>query len=239
MEKDEHESLSGSKVALIVLQTLLYLVGLFIQYKIIFVCWKDKEGKTWQIHLTQSISTIIYFAFHIPFWNLTSTIPGLSSYTGEWFCYMAIFLNFYGFYIITFNSLLVAIMKYTFIVHYQKVLAFGENRAKKLFLTINVGLPFTFAVINCLTKDIEGYADILSCFGLTDHARKKYNTWEKKMQKFFMCNIDWSENDISEKYGLYVVQQCICGIKSVVGIVVNTNFPEAFLYYKIFSKMKR
>ena len=239
MEDIDGRSLSGFKVALITLETILYLIGLFIQCKIIFVTWKDKEGKTWQIHLIQAIAIIIYFAFSIPFWNLTSNIPGLSSYTGEWFCYVAIFINIYGFYIITFNSLLVAVMKYTFIVHYQKVLMFGENKAKKVFLSLIFTVPFTFAIMTCLTKDIDGYSDLVSCFGLTDIFKKKYNTWEKRVQKFFMCNIDWSERDISEKYEWYVIQQIFCGIKSVIGLVVNTNFPEAYLYYKIFGKMKR
>ena len=70
MEEVNEESLSGSKVTLIVLQTFLWFIGLLIQCKIIYVCWKDKEGKTWHIHLTHSIATIIYF-------SLCNSVTGL------------------------------------------------------------------------------------------------------------------------------------------------------------------
>ena len=123
--------------------------------------------------------------------------------------------------------------------HHQHVLSFGDDRAKKAFLILDLTLPFTLAAISCLTKDIDGFADLVSCFGLTEHVQKKYDTWEKKMQKFFMCNIDWTEKDISDRYVLYIIKQCLCGIKSAIVLIINTNFPEAFLYFKIFQKMKR
>jgi hypothetical protein len=232
--------MSGSyKIPLLIIQLLLFILGLLIQLKIIYVSWKDREGKTWQIHMTHSIALIIYFAFMIPFWNVTNAFPNLSLYTGEWFCYLATFISLYGISIITFNSLLIAVMKYSFVIHNTKILKFGEERAKKGFLILSLTLPLILAIISVVAKDIDAYADLLSCFGLTDQALKQYNTWENKMQKFFLCNLNTTAKDISDRYVLYFMTQCLCILKSCIYLLVSTNIPEAFFYYKIFKKMRR
>ena len=152
------------KVPLISIQVLLFILGLLIQFKIVYILWKDREGKTWQIHMTHSIALVAYFLFWIPFGNVTDAFPNLSIYTGEWFCYLATFICSYGISIITLNSLLIAVMKYMFIVHNTKVLEFGEYRTKKLFLILDLTIPFIYALITVVTQNIEPYANLLSCF---------------------------------------------------------------------------
>ena len=90
------------------------------------------------IHMAHSISSILYFAFYLPFFTVTSQIPHLADeYTGEWFCYLATFVITYGFTIITFNSLLIAVMKYVFIVRNEDVRMYGDEKALKLFSIFN------------------------------------------------------------------------------------------------------
>ena len=217
---------------------LLYLVGVCIQYKVTAVCWKDKEGKTWMIHMTNSICTILYFGFYIPFFILTNEIPNLAErYTGEWFCYVATFVTIFGMTIITFNSLLIAVMKYTFIVQHQRVLEYGEKRVKKLFFIINLSVPFFLSLFACLMRDFDAYGALNSCFGMTEHIKQEYNTWPKSYSKFFLC--DWIKGEeYRYGYAFFIFKQTICAIKSTAVAVINTNLPEAFFYYKIFKKMK-
>ena len=229
----------GHIIPLIIIQVLLFILGLLIQFKIIYVSWKDREGNTWQIHMTHSIALVVYFAFIIPFWNVSSAFPNLSLYTGEWFCYLATFISLYGYSIIAFNSLLIAVMKYFFIVHNTKALEFGEERTAKGFLILGLILPLFLAIIPVVTKDIEAYTGVSSCFGLTGQALKQSNTSENKMQKFFFCNLNTTANDNLGRYALYLMTQCLCVLKSSILILVATNIPEAFFYYKIFKRMKR
>ena len=221
-----------------VIQALLYFTGLFIQQKIISVCWKDKEGKVWMIHMTHSISTIIYFAFYLPFFTVTSEISNLAGqYTGEWFCYLATFIITYGFTIITLNSLLIAIMKYVFIVRNQDVMVYGDQKAIKVFFIIYLSIPLFVASFACITRDFEGFASLNSCFGTTELVKLRYNTWNTNLEKFFLCNLS-KERDQAYNYTLYIVKQIACAIKSIAVLVTNTNLPEAFFYYKIFQKMR-
>ena len=121
---------SVDSIVHIIIQALLFAIGLIIQSKVMYVCWKEKDGKTWQIHLTHSFSCTIYFLFAIPFWHISTSIPHLSAITGEWLCYVNAFIILYGFYMITPNSLLIAAMKYVFIVHDQTMVKLGNEKLK-------------------------------------------------------------------------------------------------------------
>ena len=238
MENQKIKFPVDSKVHIII-QILLFAMGLIIQSKVMYVCWKEKDGKTWQIHLTHSFSCTIYFLFAISFWHISTYIPHLSAITGEWLCYVNAFIILYGFYMITPNSLLIAAMKYVFIVHDETMVKLGERKAQRIFMGINLIVPFVLAAISCVSKDFDSYSELTSCFGMTEQIRTQYNTWEKNMQKFFLCNLNTTEKEISDSYTLYIIKQWLCVLTSVVVMFINTNHPEAFFYYKIFRKMKR
>ena len=150
--------------------------------------------------MTHSIALVAYFSFWHPFGNVTDAFPNLSIYTGEWFCYLATFICSYGISIITLNSLLIAVMKYMFIVHNTKVLEFGEDRTKKLFLILDLTIPFIYALITVVTQNIEPYANLLSCFGLKEQALKQYSTWDQMMKTFFLCELNTTDKDKSDQY---------------------------------------
>ena len=61
------ETLGGLKISAIIIQILLFSIGLPIHLKIISVCWKEQDGKTWYIHLINSAALIIHFFFSILF----------------------------------------------------------------------------------------------------------------------------------------------------------------------------
>ena len=75
-------------------QIILYIIGVVINIKIVLSCWTNKKhNKSWQLHILYSISCIIIFAFDIPYWLVTLCVPHLSNFTGEWICYLALFVN--------------------------------------------------------------------------------------------------------------------------------------------------
>ena len=232
-------ALSDWEIAGVVIQTLLFLIGLPIQLKTIYVCSKDKESKTWYIHLIHSIALIINFGFQIILQPVTKSILNLSSYTGEWICYLTLFLRIYGFYIISINSLLVSVIKYIYIVHNEKVRSIADDKLKKVFVITYLGFPFTMAMIGCMTKDILTFDEVIRCFALSDTEDDKFHAWVAKRQNHFLCPHGWTDQDIDESYYLYIVQQCVCGFRRIVISIINTNTLEAFLYYKIFRKMDR
>ena len=90
-----------------IIQSIAFILGLFINIRIIYVCLNDKSSKTRSIHIIYSIFSTIFYLFDIPFAAITNEVPNLSMYTGEWLCHISSFIIIFciTFYIITFICL--------------------------------------------------------------------------------------------------------------------------------------
>ena len=218
-----------------IVQAVVYSIGLVINIKVISVCWKKKETTTWQIHMINSIFLTIFWPLDLSFLAVSNTIPKLSMYTGEWFCKLSAFVIIYGVKIIIMNSLIVAVMKYVFIVHTLKARKYGNEKVQKLFTIINLTIPLILATFQVIMGDYEFYKAINNCLGLERENMPKLNIW----QKLFFCKVKEPDEFLSEGYTTNLVLQSACAIQSALTYLIISNLPEAYFYYKIFTKMKR
>ena len=183
--------------------------------------------------MVYSISLILFFAFLLPFSEVSNAIPHLSKYTGEWLCNLATIIIMYGISSMTSNSLFISITKYIFIVFPLKARKIGQEKIEKIFFAIYLILPFVIATTKTITKDFESYNSLRKCFALSD--AKRENTWKR----FFLCNLEEMGVDSSNYPSLEMAIQTICVFRSVLQLVIASNIPEAFFYYKIFKAIKR
>ena len=224
-----------SEIFHIVFQVLLFCVGLYFQVKTILVCIEEKN-KTWQIHISHAIVMTVYYGCFIPFYSITYFIPYLAAYTGSWICYLSAFVAVFCYQAIMVHSLLVAIMKYIFIVHTWKARLFGDERIQKIFLWIAIIYPVTMAIATILlTTNYQNRSEIKSCFGklLNNSSNSGIH---KSLFVIIPCDLGRSSDNNSI---LIYVAKGVCLIRSLLGAVINTNLPEGLLYFKIFSQMKR
>ena len=212
----------------IIFQVFIYAVGLFINVKLISVCYKER-GITWQISATHSVMMTVYYGYSIPFQAVTHFVPFLSQYTGRWLCYAASLVTFYCFHSIIAHSLMISIMKYVFIVHGIKAMAYGEEKIKKYFFLANLINPLILSIIAMLTANLRSRSFLRSCFGDVEE------TSQSGSVNFIYCT-----SSKTEDYNLipFYVRQFFCHFRSLVNWVTVSNLPEGFLYYKIFHKMK-
>ena len=164
-----------SAILHIIVQAVLLGLGLILQVKIIIIARKEK-GSTWQIHVCHSIILIIVYSYTIPFETLMYFAPSTSSYTGMWFCYISSFLILYCFHSILNHSLLVAVMKYTFIVHLEKVREFGTKKVQKIFLWINLCFPLFWTALIVLTSERMVWSSLNTCFRHQEYLMVQSNT---------------------------------------------------------------
>ena len=111
---------------------ILYAIGSYIQIKVISTCRKEKD-KVWQITITNSITMLISFSYGMIFENVTSHVPVMSQYTGEWICFVSVFIYIYGPCIMGLHSFVVSLMKFVFIVYQDTAINFGMDKLKKVF----------------------------------------------------------------------------------------------------------
>ena len=228
-------NISVSTIMYIVLQILLYLVGFSINFKIVRESWKTRDNsKTWQLHIIYSVSCTILFGLEIPFLVISNAVPNLSGYTGDWLCYLALFnIQLFGT-IITVNSVLVAITKYIFIVHWDKATAYGHEKIQLNVTIFALVSSLLNAVLSTVAKDDELFASVTSCFG-SERTTEKTKVWKS----LFFCPLDDIFTNDKSEYAIKQLLQILCAAKSVLVYFMVSNLPEAVLYFKIFKNMKR
>ena len=224
-----------SDIVNIIIQSIAFAIGLFINMRIIYVCLNDKSSKTRNIHIIYSIFSTIFYLFDIPFLAITNDVPNLSMYTGEWLCHIASFIIIFCIHIIFMNSFWVALMKYVFIVHWDRALLWGHEKIERTLLIISLVLPLIFTIIIVFTKDFDSYEALNSCYGIETRKLDPVDG----MKGFFLCDLtNLNTNDIRD-YILYVIIQAMCISKSILTLPATTNLSEALFYYRIFKRMKR
>ena len=157
----------------------------------------------------------------------------------EWFYkllsyeqYLTLFLRFF----FPFTSLIIALMRYVFIVHNKKVLEFGKNAAKRIFYYISVGAPLLMAVLHACTIPVPSSG---------------YNRSHKVCVKFFETSynmtcggVDGVKDDCAPILSL-VHQFVPSNVTKIIGIVVKlcfvvmcTNVLDGVLYWKTFKTIR-
>ena len=236
---DSSDKEGVSTIAHITFQVLLFCLGLLIQIKIIYVCKKEgDERTTWQIDICHAIVQITQFAFTITLEGFTHFIPVLSQMTGDWLCYMATFVTFYCGYSIVAHSLIISIMKYVFIVQHQTVSRIGKVRVRKWFLWINIAHPLFLTFLTILTSDWDLFSSLNKCFGQKEDVLPSHVTSVFSIKKLFFCEKNYGDLPHHEKTFGYAIKQFVCATQTVVNLMINTNLPEAWFYYKIFCTIR-
>ena len=217
---------------------MIFVIGLPINIRIVLLCWKSrKDNQTWQLHIVYSMSCTIFFAFIIPFSLLSHTIPHLSRYTGEGICYFSSFTILFNTWIIHINSLLVAVVKYILIVHWNNALLFGHAKIQWIMFSFSFLIPLYLAVVSTWLKEF-GFFDILhSCFGSENTPRGfiLLKTLVIANKEYFGGYFD---DDIFG-YTALVVLKILAVFNIITSLLISTNICEAFFYYKTFKRMKR
>ena len=221
-------------------QIFLFIIGTGIQIKIISTCKKEK-GATWKLQVISSTILMINFAFNISFDAIIHFIPSLASYTGPWFCYLASFINYYCFYSIVANSLIISIMKYIFIVHQITPSSDQGSSVKSTFFIIYLLHPLFLTLCNVMTSDWGSFSSLQKCFSPNPENSinlKNIPTNTDGEEKPFLCIYGFSNRKTSDLDIHLIVKQIICILRTIVNLAANTNILEIFFYYKIFKKMR-
>ena len=167
MAQDYNISGVTTVVLLWIFGSLTFFIGIFLHVRIITLSKREKD-LTWKLDVTNSSLSIAHFT--IVLYGITYAVEDLHIYTGEWYCYLAKELRYYGSLNVTAHSLVVSIMKYILIIHWQKVRDFGKEKVTNIFFFVNFLHPFCTAAIHLMIRSDflwvhDPYKEIDLCLG--------------------------------------------------------------------------
>ena len=223
-----------SFVAAITTLLTLFVIGLYLQIKIMRGLIRNK-GVNWKVDVQHSIIMIGFFSFRICFEMVTYFIPTLHQYTGNWFCYITLFINQFGIASIFSHSLIIAIYKYIYVMHNPFILFIGEDKANLISVWISIILPALFAIsFTARPSTMLSYSSILNCLGMKAEPLD--------LRTFFTCGFDdvtyHDRNELSNQI-INFVTIAGCTLTSILLAIIILNVFEVFCYYRLFAFAKR
>ena len=231
-----------TKVSLGVLVLCFYIIGVYLHSKIIVASKRDKE-MTWKLNIINSVGISFHYAHVLILSAITYLIKDLYLYTGSWFCYLSKIITISGMALVTGHSLIIALMKYTMIVHHKKVMAFGQEKAKKIFMGINIMYPiYIQCIYHVFRHDFlfvyDGISQANRCLGTSElNASNDGNKTSIKLVD--LCYFEAPSDRISFEFGLYVFRKGVCWFHFLVNYSNFFNIIEAFIYCLVFNFMRR
>ena len=225
----------------VVVLVLVFLIGLYLQIRIIMISTQDKE-MTWKIDIAHSLIMIIYYSFQISFETSIHLVPELSQITGSWICHFAKFIKLYGMASIVGHSLFIAIYKYVFIIHDEKLRNIGLKKSKAIAIWIYILYPAVCAVSFMFRPHYRAIFSINRCHGLQFLYRERNETtpftFKGLAQKNFFCGLGNYDPYNSFDYFIYVTNQAYCFLQVIWTCLIVGNIIEIYLYKNIFDYVK-
>ena len=222
---------------------LIYCVGLYLHIKIIIISRKEK-GMTWKLDITNSCMLMFHHTHCIFMDGITFVVPDLYMYTGEWFCYTSKVFMYYGNLYTAGHSMIVSILKYVVIVHWQKARNMGHERIKEIFFWINLLNPtFAISIFLIVRPDFivvhDGFARIDRCLG---DPKNFYgpNSNKTQMKTHNICqSFDEPSHEHYFAYAVYILKNSVCWMQVIALYIMFWNFVEMLIYCRVFSFMRK
>ena len=194
--------------------------------------------------ITNSIFLMIHYFNCMFMHTLTYSIPNLHEVTGKWFCYFAKCLNVIGAAHTTGHSVLISLIKYVVIVHYQgNITSTKKEKVKTIFFWINAVYPFlVFAICNMIRPDFifiyDGVSSANRCLGKSEILSSLDNS-SSIFKLHHICNIRAPNDLVSFEYLVFIVKTSICWIHIILFYGNVWNLTEIIVYINIFRFMRR
>ena len=244
VNEDDSDSINlQSFVAAITTLLILFVIGLYLQIKIIRVSIKNR-GVNWKVDIQHSIVMTGFFSFRICFEMVTYFIPALHQYTGNWFCYLILFINQFGTVSIFSHSLIIAIYKYIYVMHNDFIISIGENKASSISAWISILLPLLLGIsFTARPSSFLSYSSVLNCLAMTVEKDNHANVpWSRIFKSYFTCGFaDSADDERNELWNqvINVIAILGCTLTSALLLVILLNIFEVVCYCRLFAFARR
>ena len=230
----------SSEIDLLIIITVSS-IGLFINRKFLKINEEDEQenGTGSIVSPVMSLYTksmmVLYPLFHFLFWLVYQELD-VPAWLQQLSCYeqynSAVHRLYFGF-----NSLVIAAMRYTFIVQYEKVMVIGKDRMKTIFYHCSYGIPIALGILHTFFIPIH------------QNAQNPIHSLCKHYYKQVLNVTCGDSTDIPDHCSPvlmitnhYVPVEIIRGFKimvTIMAILVFSNVLEGILYWKTFQSIKR
>ena len=240
----QNEPLYVSSLVDFVISILLSLAGILINWKHLRNMEEDEKmrspGETPSLinDVMKTYTKVIMVL--TPYYIFLNWILNEDLDFPEWFQYAVCYDQYLAHFSIiyyAFNSFVIATMRYTFIVHQNRVLVFGKEKAKSMFYHGSYTIPIAIAFLNAFTNPMPQ--------SMQNSAQLLCNAFHRDSLNITCGDSNGIRDECSPILSLthyYVpleVTKYVGAFVKLLFIIILLNVVEGSLYFKTFRSIKR
>ena len=245
-----HESLLSSEIAsfFLIFNAGLLIPSTYLHFLIHRMVSREKKkvGETLHGRALTIYAKLVVFA---QFWIIIN-VNGIMSYTypafdviGSWYCYLVeVVLSYIAVYIGSF-SLLIAAMKYWFIVHNAKAQKVGIDRSLTISITIHLSMSVILPLLNAVSNgDMDSRYWVNKCWGHDIRNSNATNGFWNTLGKVFCYFRDYHLDYYIGKQASEYLEPCLrvlCGGLVFLFTLMLLNLIELVLYALLLKHIDR
>ena len=144
----------------IVLQIILYIIGVFVNTKIVCSMLNaKKDHKSCQLHVFCSVFCIVFYTGEIPVGVLSNLFPDFPHYLGEWCSYLFSSLCYFFLYNILLNPLMVATNNWFIATNLEMR---DHERIQHICLAVSICTSLCIAVLSSTIGSLDCNKDVFT-----------------------------------------------------------------------------
>jgi hypothetical protein len=213
----------------LILEIIIIIVGEFVHIQILELL-KFETCLIKDILKTFLYLQMVFWPVAVVFDTSTDFIHPLKEIVGPWYCEIGFAWTLYGLAFVSFHSFITGLMRYIFVVHFDKVRKYGKQKTKKIFLWISILIPLLLTLWGYFgRKEISSISSINKCNGKHHYSFLAENSFDSAAKRSF-CSFEKYDEDDNEF--LVIIKKSLCTLHAVLLIVMGSNCVEAILYWK-------
>lgn len=226
----------STAISLFVARFLIIVSGELVLYKL-FKMVRKENGLVNEVTQFYCIALMTNYPIWLLFATITEFLHPLKNIMGQWICSLMRVVFYTIFNVVIFQSFVVALMRYCFILHEEKVKSFGKKKIKNVFLFLTIFFPCFYIVWGFIqNQELDAFKNINSCYAI-DFKVFLAEVINETPGKHLFCVFD--KIDGKHEYILALMGYITCMTKQVILILIGMNVFEGLIYYKIFSHITR
>ena len=222
-------------ITFLILKSIIIIIGEFLnKYTLKFLELQD--GLVNDILKMFLRVQMVYWPVTVLFSTTTDFFYPLRDMVGVWYCSFGFLWIVCGMTLILFHSFIVGLMRYVFVVHNERVVGYGKERAKKLFFLASILIPVFVTLWGYLNgRDTSAISSLNKCNGVHHQAFLIENSIDSTMKRNF-CVFEKYEH---EGEFLATMRRVSCKLYSALYVLMGFNVVEGLLYWRTVTHANR
>ena len=222
---------------LLLIRVALVLLSEYVQIKAYSTIKKEKG-------LVTNVAKLYLIVLMVagPYWLIYTTtielIYPVNEIMGNWFCIGGAFIGYLLFFIVATHSFIVASLRYLFIVHEDRVTAYGKEKVQKLFFILSIVVPFLLMGWGeLISSEFDSMSFNNKCKGLDVKIFLIESSTANVVKRNFCDYAGFGE--AFNRGMIDTIRYISCIIRQCVVLIMCFNLTEGILYFLTVSHMIR